>query len=108
MAPLGQVVRVAADIDAEAAEVLLDVVERQAYFGARAFVTKVDELQGLRHDLTVGRASDLVWAHMGSNLYEPLVLKRGWSTTAFEAFLDRAIAAAILADPTPAPRDPDR
>ncbi len=100
--PLGRVLREAAAIDAEAAE-LRDEVERQSLFGARAFVGKVDELGGLRADLTVRQATELVWVHMGGTLYDPLVLRRGWSRKAFQAYLDRAVAAAILAEPDPRP-----
>jgi AcrR family transcriptional regulator len=96
--PLGRALRAAAGIDAEAAE-QLEVVERESLSGARAFVGQVDRLGGLHADLTVDQAAELVWAYMGPGLYEPLVLKRGWGPAAYQACLDRAVAAAILAEP---------
>lgn len=96
-AQLGRALRLAAGIDPEAAE-LLHLVESESLAGARAFVGQIERLGGLRAGLSVAQAADLVWAHMDASLYEPQVVKRGWTLAAYQSVLERAIAAVILVE----------
>jgi TetR/AcrR family transcriptional regulator, regulator of autoinduction and epiphytic fitness len=50
----------------------------------------------LRPGLSGGQAIDLVWAMAGPELYEQLVLDRGWTPEQFENWLGPAVADLIL------------
>ncbi|MET0144436.1 MAG: TetR/AcrR family transcriptional regulator [Ilumatobacteraceae bacterium] len=95
LAALHHVLVVAADADPEAAA-LLATTERQRAQGARAFVTRLKKIGGLRPDLTVPRAVAIVEVLMDPMPYRRLVLLRDWTPEEYTEYLQRMAAAALL------------
>jgi hypothetical protein len=50
----------------------------------------------LRADVSVDAAGDIMWACTSPELYELLVLRRGWSSTQFGDFVGRTLEGALL------------
>jgi AcrR family transcriptional regulator len=96
-APIGAVVIAAADVDADARE-LLDLIRRESLAGATAFVTHLAGVGGLRSDVTVERAAEGCWALINSLLQHLLVAKSGWSLQEYGEWLAR-LAATMLLEP---------
>jgi hypothetical protein len=51
----------------------------------------------LRKDVTVERAGEIMWTYSSPQLYELLVVIRGWPLERYGAFLADAMIAALLA-----------
>ena len=51
----------------------------------------------VREGISLATASDVLWTYSSPELYELLVLKRGWSLSRYGSFVGESIAAAILA-----------
>ena len=95
IAPIGEVLTAAADVDPAAAE-LLGEASRNRLFGATAFIRYLASLDGLAAGMTEQRAADLCWALMDGHLYRLLVIQRGWSAVEFTRWLSDSLAAALL------------
>ena len=95
IAPIGEVLTAAADVDPAAAELLAEA-SRNRLFGATAFVRYLASLDGLADGLTEQRAADLCWALMDGHLYRLLVAQRSWSTADFNRWLSDSLAATLL------------
>lgn len=54
----------------------------------------------LRPDLTEEEVADVMFTCTSAELYETLVLKRGWSTERYGHFMARTLAANLLPDPS--------
>jgi len=52
----------------------------------------------LRPGVSLSEATDVLWAYSSPELYELLVLRRGWNTERFGRFVAEAISAALLRD----------
>ena len=50
----------------------------------------------LRPDITVEQAGEVMWTYSSRELYELLVLKRGWPAGRYGAFIAEAMIAALL------------
>ena len=50
----------------------------------------------LGEGVTVEEAADVFWAFASADLYESLVLQRGWTSERFAAFASSSFAAALL------------
>lgn len=50
----------------------------------------------LRDDVTLGEAADILWTCSSAELYELLVLKRGWSPQRFAQYLTDFMIASLL------------
>lgn len=50
----------------------------------------------LRDDLTVDEAAELMWTYSAPELYELLIIRRGWTLDRFAQFVGDALAAALL------------
>jgi len=57
----------------------------------------------LRHDITVEQAGEVMWTYSSPELYELLVVTRGWPTERYGAFIAEAMIAALLPPAGPAP-----
>jgi AcrR family transcriptional regulator len=101
-APIGAVVIAAADVDADARE-LLDLIRRESLAGATAFVTHLAGVGGLRSDVTVERAAEGCWALINSLLQHLLVAKSGWSLQEYGEWLARLAATMLLESERTAP-----
>jgi AcrR family transcriptional regulator len=95
-APLHLLVRNAAATDPGLAELLTDLEEARLArmtHNARGLLAA----PGVRRDVTVERAAEVLWLYTSPEWYERLVLQRGWPVDAYAAFVGDAIAAALLA-----------
>jgi AcrR family transcriptional regulator len=95
IAPIGEVLTAAADVDPAAAELLAEA-SRNRMHGARSFVSYLASLDGLAAGLTEQRAAELCWALMDGHLYRLLVVQRGWSAADFTGWLSDSLAGALL------------
>ena len=106
-APILLMARDAAGADAELAALLQDIsaarLERMTV-NARA----LDQAGHLRPGLSVAHAADILWTYSSPELYELLVLRRGWSPERYGHFAAQAMTAALLTPTTPAQDHPAR
>jgi AcrR family transcriptional regulator len=96
LAPLFDVLTVAADGDAEVAA-LLDVNERNRSDGARRFVEHLAEIGGLRADLRADRAAQVAELLMDPVPCRRLVIDGGWTLEEYAAYVTRVAVATLLA-----------
>jgi AcrR family transcriptional regulator len=97
LAPLYGVLQNAAEADPEVAEVHA-TSERNRLRGARALVSHLDEIGGLRAGLDVDRATEAAAVLMDPMPYRRLVADAGWRFDDYVALVERMAAAALLAD----------
>ena len=95
VAPIGEVLYVAADGDPEAAELLAKEAQGRMY-GARAFVGHLASLGGLAPGVSEQQAADLCWTVNDGHLYSLLVTQRGWTPAALAQWLSDSLAATLL------------
>ncbi|MEP6919288.1 MAG: TetR/AcrR family transcriptional regulator, partial [Acidobacteriota bacterium] len=50
----------------------------------------------LRRGMTLDAVTDVLWTYSSPELYELLVLRRGWSVQRYGAFIADAMIAALL------------
>jgi AcrR family transcriptional regulator len=97
--PIRLLMRSAAAADAEMAA-LLEASDDRHLERMRDHARVLAERGYLRQGVTVEEAADVLWTCSSVELYELLVLRRGWSLPRFAAFLADLMVAALL------PRDP--
>jgi TetR/AcrR family transcriptional regulator, regulator of autoinduction and epiphytic fitness len=95
VAPIGEVLTVAADVDPAAAQLLAGAA-RDRMSGAAAFVHYLAAQDGLAAHVTEQHAADLCWALMDGHLYRLLVAQRGWTAGDFTQWLADSLAATLL------------
>jgi AcrR family transcriptional regulator len=95
VAPIGEVLYVAADGDPEAAELLAKEAQTRMY-GATAFAGHLASLGGLAAGVTEQQAADLCWAVNDGHLYSLLVAQRGWTPAALAQWLSDSLTATLL------------
>ena len=95
VAPIGEVLYVAADGDPEAAELLEKEAQTRMY-GARAFIGHLASLGGLAPGVSEQQAADLCWTVNDGHLYSLLVTQRGWTPAALAQWLSDSLATAVL------------
>ena len=103
ISPIMLLVRSAAAADPEMAGLLAEVdAARLSRMTANA---RNLALAGhLRPDITVEQAGEVMWTYSSPELYELLVLKRGWPPGRYGAFIAEAMIAALLPPDPPAAR----
>ncbi len=108
VAPILLLVRAAATADPDMARLQTQLsgqrLERMTH-NAR----NLADTGGLHHGLTVKRAAEIMWTYSSPELYELLVLERGWPLKHYTTFIADAMIAALLGSesvPEPA-RRPD-
>src|SRR3954465_10654370 len=94
-APIVLLIRSAAGTDPEMADLLAEVDEQRLRRMEKNAGTLFERRQ-LRPDITLGQARDVLWAGSSPELYELLVLRRGWSVDRFAAFQADLMIAALL------------
>ena len=95
VAPIVLLIRAAAASDGRLAELLAEVDAqrlRRMEANARALFDRGD----LRHGLSLDDARDILWTYTAPELYELLVMQRGWSAERFGSFAGEQIIAALL------------
>lgn len=98
VAPLVPVIYGAAGSSAAVRAVIAGIDNEHA-IGTRMMAAHCAERFGLRADLTVDQAAALLWTMTAPEVADRLVRRRGWSLEAYETWLGRAMADAILQDP---------
>ena len=95
LAGLYGVLQTAAEADPEVAEVHA-TSEQNRLRGARALVSHLDEIGGLRAGLDVDRAAEAAAVLMDPMPYRRLVVDAGWDFDDYVALVERMSAAALL------------
>jgi hypothetical protein len=62
----------------------------------------------LRDGITAEHAAEVLWTYSSPELYELLVINRGWPARSYGAFIADAMIAALLPPAPPARRQPRR
>lgn len=91
--PIQLLVRAAADADSEAGSLWRNLSQERLQ-GMAMFARAL--APSLRPDVTVDHARDLLWAHNSPELWDLLVLQRGWSPAQFGDHLAETLIAALL------------
>jgi AcrR family transcriptional regulator len=71
---------------------------RERLIGVSGLVGQLDAVGALRPGLGFDRARDIVWALIGWEIYELLVIERGWSLDEWQAWVAESTAALVLRD----------
>ena len=95
MAPLFLALRDAATTEPEAQAVWRQVSRRRAE-NMRKLARDLRGAGGLRHDISINDAADVIWATNSSELYALLTGERGWSPERFERWLADAWCRLLL------------
>ena len=106
VAPIVLLIRAAAATDARMAELLAEVDaqrNQRMETNARTLLERGD----LRSDVTLDEARDILWTYTAPELYELLVIRRGWSAERFGNLAAEQMIAALL-PPTASPRAASR
>jgi AcrR family transcriptional regulator len=95
VAPIVLLIRAAASSDHRMAELLTEVDDQRLQrmtAGARTLFERGD----LRSDVALDDARDILWTYTAPELYELLVIRRGWSAKRFGTFAAEQMIAALL------------
>ena len=95
VAPLYRILVSAAGTDPDAA-ILLDELAGQRQRGQRMIAGSLAKAGALRDGLRERDAADLVHALLSPELYQLLVVDRGWKPERYEAWLGRVVAEELL------------
>jgi hypothetical protein len=66
--------------------------------GVSGLVGHLDAVGALRPGLSFERARDILWTLIGWEVYELLVIERGWSLDDWEAWVAKSTASLLLRD----------
>jgi AcrR family transcriptional regulator len=94
VAPLALVLASAADVDEDAAS-LHRQIDDERHTGAANFVSRLEVIGGLRHDLTVAEGADMAWVLMDPLLALRLRRQRGWSEHQIREWLLRLTQTSL-------------
>ena len=94
-APLAHVLAVAADADADAAEIHA-TSERNRLGGARGFVTQLESIGGLRPGLSTERAVAAAHGIMEPGTCRTLMTQHGWTREEYADWVERAALAELV------------
>ena len=93
--PVELLVRAAEASDAGAAR-LREQLDAERLTGMEIFARHLDESGHLRPDVSVEEACDVLWACNSAELYDLLVVRRGWTPQRYGRWIAAALAAALL------------
>jgi AcrR family transcriptional regulator len=102
IAPILLLVRAAAAADPEMASLQSEMEAQRLQRMARN-ARNLRASGHLRRDLDVKRAGEIMWTYSSPELYELLVLTRGWPLHRYGAFIADAMIAALLPPTAPSP-----
>jgi AcrR family transcriptional regulator len=95
VAPIMKVVRDAAGSDPEmAAQWQTNLAQR--YVAQRTVVQQLADKHALRPELTVDRATDIVFCLVSAEAYQLFTVERGWTPAEWERWIKDTLTAAIL------------
>lgn len=92
---LHEVIRSGAPVDPEVAA-LWDRIQTEFRENQRRIVVSIAEKGALRPDLDVERAADILWTINHGDLWQHLVVRRGWSAEEYERWLAETFQALLL------------
>jgi AcrR family transcriptional regulator len=95
------VLATAAQVDAEAAELLAEI-RRQRYTGQARIVTALEARGALDPDLDTAEAADIVYAVMSPDVHRILTTERGWPADRYERWIARSLGALLRTSQRPA------
>ena len=96
---LHEVIRAGAPVDPEVGA-LWDRIQTEFRENQRRIVASIAEKGALRPGLDVERAADVLWTINHGDLWQHLVVRRGWTPEEFERWLAETFRAQLLADPS--------
>ena len=92
---LHEVIRAGASVDPDVGA-LWDRIQTEFRENQRAIVASIAEKGALKPGLDVERAADILWTINHGDLWQHLVVRRGWSTDEFEHWLADSFRALLL------------
>lgn len=92
--PLMRALEIAANVDAEAQD-LLDDSQRRRLAGARTIVRRLVALGALKPGLSRNQAADIAWLASDPMLHDRLVRARGWPRDRFEQWLAETLVEQL-------------
>jgi hypothetical protein len=95
VAPILLLVRAAAGADPEMADLQAEMNDQRLERMTRN-ARNLGAGNHLREELTIERAGEIMWTYSSPELYELLVLTRGWRLELYGAFVAEAMIAALL------------
>ncbi len=98
--PMLRAIRSAAVVDADSAE-LWQLIQSDFHENQRVVVESIARHGGLRRDLGIATATDLLWTLNHTDVWLLLAGERGWSPARFATWLERTVAEQLLADGRP-------
>jgi hypothetical protein len=96
LTPIRLLVRSAAAVEPEMAQ-LLDESDTSRLERMRDHARFLDQRGYLRDGVTPERAADVMWTCSSAELYELLVMKRGWDLEQFATFVADLMITTLLA-----------
>jgi len=93
--PLQLVIRDAAASDAEAVAVW-DELQQERLNGMTAFADSLHRRGVLRNDVSVEDARDTIWTYNSAEIFQLLVIARGWTPQRYGRWIAEALIAALL------------
>ena len=102
IAPILLLVRDAAINDPAMAELLVEMDQSRLSRMTRN-AARLDEAGHLGAGLDIRSAADVLWTYSSPELFELLVLRRGWTVERYGTFVADAMVAALLANDDPEP-----
>ena len=97
-APVQLLARSAAATDDEI-EAVWHQMREERLMGMTAFARHLDEHGHLRTGVSVEEARDILWTYNSPDLYELVVLQRGWSPARYARWIEASLVAALLPAP---------
>jgi AcrR family transcriptional regulator len=101
-APMQEVLRGAANSDAEAAD-MLSLTRQQRLNGQSRIAEALAERHALAAGIDQAMAADIVYVLMSPDVYRVLTVERSWSADQYEEWLAAALCALLLSEPAHLP-----
>ena len=95
MAPIFEIMRLAAKTEPEIADMLQNILQNRLG-GMREFIKYLSARQTLPEDLTPETAADTVWAITSAEVYSLLITDRSWSSQQYENWLAQTLTKLLL------------